>query len=169
MNPLLLLAILLRSCFLSTGGFGNLPQLHQDFLARHWATEAEFGEALAIGQISPGPNGLWVVSLAYLVHGIGGALLAVVAILIPPLLVVPISVFYKRVQDHAAIEGFVRGMMLAVVGIFAYVIGKLMEGTGVDVVSVSVALGAFCFAWIKRMPVVAIIGLGTLVGILLYR
>jgi chromate transporter len=50
-----------------------------------WAKEAEFGHA--IGQISPGPNGLWVISLGYLTYGIPGALFALIAITLPALLV----------------------------------------------------------------------------------
>jgi len=53
----------------STGGFSNLPSLHQDLLANGWASEADFAESIAIGQISPGPNGLWVICLGYLTYG----------------------------------------------------------------------------------------------------
>jgi len=65
------------------GGLNNLPSLHHDLLTQQWAREADFGEAIAIGQISPGPNGLWVISLGYLTYGWLGSLLALIAIIIP--------------------------------------------------------------------------------------
>ena len=55
-----------KASLFSTGGTGNLPSLHADLPAHGWASEQQFGEALTIGQVSPGPTGLWVVSLALL-------------------------------------------------------------------------------------------------------
>jgi chromate transporter len=62
MNPLLYFWLFLKASLFSTGGMGNLPSLHTDLLARHWATEQQFAESLAIGQIAPGPSGLWVIA-----------------------------------------------------------------------------------------------------------
>ena len=76
MNPWLLFWLLLKASLFSTSGTGNLPILHTDLLALGWATDHNFAEALAIGQISPGPTGLWVISLAFLVDGVRGSLLA---------------------------------------------------------------------------------------------
>ncbi len=72
--------LVLRASLLSSGGLGNLPLLHQDLLARHWASDRDFASALAIGQVAPGPNGLWVVALGFLVYGLPGAALSAVAV-----------------------------------------------------------------------------------------
>ncbi|MEO7909476.1 MAG: chromate transporter, partial [Roseiflexaceae bacterium] len=47
--------LMFKAALFSTSGSGNLPILHQDLLARGWATDRTFAESLAIGQISPGP------------------------------------------------------------------------------------------------------------------
>ena len=65
-NPFIYFLLFLKASLFSTGGFSNLPSLHQDLIANGWAKEVDFGESIAIGQISPGPNGLWVISLGYL-------------------------------------------------------------------------------------------------------
>src|SRR5919199_5429647 len=70
--------LMLKASFFATSGTGNIPSLHADLLARGWATERQFAESLAVGQISPGPSGLWVVSLGYLTAGLPGALLALI-------------------------------------------------------------------------------------------
>ena len=70
MNPLLLFWLLLKGSLFSTGGMGNVPILHADLLARGWSSDRQFAESMAIGQITPGPNGLWVISLGYLVGGV---------------------------------------------------------------------------------------------------
>jgi len=76
-DALLLFWLMFKAALFSTSGSGNLPILHQDLLARGWATDRNFAESLAIGQISPGPSGLWVISLGYLLDGLRGALLTV--------------------------------------------------------------------------------------------
>ena len=41
--------------------------MHDDLIPRGWATERHFAESLAIGQITPGPTGLWVIGLVLLI------------------------------------------------------------------------------------------------------
>ena len=144
---------------------GNLPSLHADFLARHWATEQQFAESLIIGQIAPGPNGLWVISLGYLTNGLLGAMLALIAITLPPLLVLLVDKLYSRVKNHPAVEGFVRGLSLAVVGIFATVLIGLLRSSGVDAYSMAIATAAIGLGLTRRIPVIGIIALAALVGI----
>jgi chromate transporter len=166
-NALLYFWVMFKASLLSTGG-GNIPILHQDLLARGWTTERQFAEALAIGQISPGPSGLWVISLGYLLDGLRGALLSLVAIALPPLLVLVVHSFYRRYGDHAATQGFVRGLSLAVAGIFVVVLAGIMNGTGLDSTSLLIALGALALGLTRRVPVIGVMALAALVGIALY-
>src|SRR6185436_8378534 len=99
-DALLFFWLMFKASLFSTSGSGNLPILHQDLLARGWATDRNFAESLAIGQISPGPSGLWVISLGYLLDGLRGALLTLVAITLPPLLV--LCWFTGSIVDGAA-------------------------------------------------------------------
>ena len=167
MNPLHYLWLFLKASLFSTGGMGNLPSLHTDLLARHWATERQFAESLMIGQISPGPNGLWVICLGYLTNGLRGALFAVVAITLPPLLVLLVDRLYRRIQDHPAVEGFMRGLSLAVVGIFAVVLAGILHSAGLNLHSLLIALGALGLGATRRVPFSLIIALAALAGILL--
>ena len=165
MNLLLFFGLLLKASLFSTGGTGNLPSLHADLTARGWATGGEFGESLAVGQVSPGPSGLWVISLGYLVAGWRGAGLALVAILLPPLLVVATDRLYRRVGHHPAMEGFVRGLGLAVVGIFVVVLWGILRNVGPDARTVGIALGSVGLGLTRRVPVPAILALAALAGV----
>lgn len=167
MNLLTFFGLVLKASMFSTGGMGNVPSLHDDLLAKGWATERHFGEALAVGQVSPGPNGLWVISLGYLLGGIQGALLCLLAILVPPVFVLALDRLYRRVQDHPAVEGFIRGLSLAVVGVFFVVLANLLRGNGLDVQSLVIAVASLGLAATRRVPVVVIIGMAALVGVLL--
>ena len=83
MNWLTFFLLFLKASLLSTGGLGNLPFLHQDLIALGWASEADFVTAIAVGQVSPGPTGLWSISLGYLTFGWWGAALALAALSFP--------------------------------------------------------------------------------------
>jgi chromate transporter len=160
--------LMLKAALFSTSGSGNLPILHQDLLARGWASDRQFAESLAIGQISPGPSGLWVISLGYLVDGLRGAVLSLVAITLPPLVVLLVAGFYRRYGGHPATQGFVRGLSLAVIGIFMVVLFGIMRTAGFSVTNMLIALGALGLGATRRVPVIVVLGLAALVGIALY-
>ncbi len=166
MNFLLYFWLFLKASLFSTGGMGNLPSLHADLLARHWAAERQFGEALTIGNVSPGPSGLWVISLGYLTGGLRGSFLALAAILLPPLLILGVERLYRRVQDHPAVEGFVQGLGLAVVGVFLVALHGILASAGLSVRSLIILLAAAGLALTRRVPVLGIVGLAGVTGIL---
>lgn len=168
MTPLLFFWLMLKAALFSTSGSGNFPILHQDFLARGWATDQQFAEALAIGQITPGPSGLWVISMGYIMDGTRGALLALLAITLPPMLVLVVHGFYSRLGHHPATQGFVRGLMLAVVGIYLIVLGGIMISTGVEPRSVVIMLAALALGATRRVPVIVVLLLAGLAGVALY-
>lgn len=161
--------LLLKASLFSTGGTGNLPSIHADLLARGWATDRQFAEALAIGQISPGPNGFWVICLGYLNDGVRGALLATLAISLPPILVLAVAALHRRVGDHPAMQGFVHGLGLAVSSIFLVVVVQLLKENGFDARSALIVLVTIGLALTKRLPVSLLLGLAGVAGALLYR
>lgn len=168
MNPFLFFWLVLKSSLLSTSGLGNLPQLFDDLTAGGYATEAEFAEALAVGQVTPGPSGLWVISLGYLVDGWRGAGLAALAIAVPPLAVLILERLYRRVGHHPAMQGFVRGLSLAVVGVFLVVLSGLLRASGVDAVALAIVAGSAALGLARRVPVLLTLALAAAVGVVAY-
>ncbi|GAC1358596.1 MAG: chromate transporter [Herpetosiphon sp.] len=167
-HPWTYLWLLLKASLFSTSGSGNLPIVHQDLLARGWASDRQFAEALAIGQISPGPTGLWVICLGYLTYGLRGAALALVAITLPPLLVLFVDRLYRRIGEHRAVKGFVHGLSLAVAGIFIVVMLDLLRGTGLDIGSLAIVLASCVLAFTRRVPILLILSGAALVGIAIF-
>lgn len=161
--------LMLKASLLSSGGLGNLASLHQDLLVRGWATDHTFAEAIAIGQLSPGPTGLWVVALGFLVTGYLGSAAAVVAILIPPLLVIPVGLLYSRYSGIHLVNGFVSGLALAVTGSVPVVVLKLAASYGFDWLSVALVGASVVLISSRRLPVAAVLALGALAGAIAYR
>jgi chromate transporter len=161
--------LILKASLLSSGGLGNLPSLHQDLIARHVATEAEFAASLAVGQISPGPGGLWVVALGYLLAGIPGGVTALVAITIPPLLVIPLGKLHRRFAERPIVRGFTRGIILAVAATVPLVFLRILASYGLDVTSVAISIACFGLLLTRRLPVIAVVAVGAAAGLVLLR
>jgi chromate transporter len=167
-NPLLYFWIFLKASLLSTGGLGNLPFLHKDLVMLGLANESDFITAIAVGQVSPGPTGLWSISLGYLTFGWMGAGLALIALSLPPLLALVVGSFYNRMEKQPVVQNFTLGLGLGVVG-FTFAVALGLAGTAVtDWRGVAIVLGALALAISKRVPVIVILGLAALAGILLY-
>jgi len=168
-NPLLYFLLFVKASLFSTGGLSNLPSLHQDLIGAGWAVDAQFGQSIAIGQISPGPNGLWVISLGYLTYGYFGAILALFAIAIPPFLVLGVAAVFARIARKRWVDGLMRGLSLAVVGVMASVCWTILRQPGVVWSGWLIAVGALLLAASRRVNLIVILGLAGAVGYLIYR
>ena len=167
-NPLLYFLLLLKATLFSTEGLSNLPGLHQDLIGEGWAVESDFGQALAIGQLSPGPNGLWLIGLGYLTYGFAGAALALLAIAIPPLLVLGIAAIYERIATLRWVGALMRGVSLAVLGILISVTWLILKSANPDWRSFIIASVACGLALTKRVNLLLILALAMVAGYLFY-
>jgi chromate transporter len=168
-DPLTTFVLVLKGSLLSSGGNGNLPSIHQDFITRHLANDGQFAASLAVGQIAPGPGGFWVVAFGYLVGGLTGGLVALVAVLLPPLLVLPIGHLHRRFAERPAVRGFTRGIVLAVAATVPLVFLRILGTYGLDVVALAIAAGSTLLIAINRIPVIVVIALGAIAGLLAYH
>jgi chromate transporter len=168
MSPLLYLWLFFKASLLSTGGLGNLPFLHKDLMDLGWAKESDFVTAIAVGQVSPGPTGLWTISLGYLTFGWAGAGLALIALSLPPLTVLVIAAFYHRLERLAAVQDFTRGLTLGVIGLTLAVALSLAGSTITDWRGILIAAGALGLALSIRVPIIAILALAAVAGVLFY-
>lgn len=168
-DPVSYFLLILKATVLSFSGLGNLPSVHQDFVSRGWATDQQFGTAIAIGQLAPGPVGLWIVALGYLTAGLGGAALAASAIALPPLLVLPAARLHGRYAETAAMRGFMRGIALGVAGTLPVILIRIIAGYGVDLGGVAIVLGAAALVASRRVRLPFVLTLAVLAGLVLYR
>lgn len=112
-----LFLVFLRAAALSVGGMAALPLLRQDLVTTGLVSERQILEALAIGRLSPGPTGLYVVTLGYFAAGAVGAVVALVAAALPPLAMVAVAGIVRRQLLSAWAAGVVRGVVLSTSGL----------------------------------------------------
>jgi len=66
------------------GGFVIIPLMQADAVdAYHWMTNTEFLNAVALGQVTPGPVTQTVAVVGYAAYGVGGGLLAALVAFLP--------------------------------------------------------------------------------------
>ena len=113
-----LLLVFLKAAMLTSGGLQALPLLQDDLIAqRHLLTTSDFATAVAIGRISPGPNGFFVLSIGYYIMGIAGLLAAALGIMVPALFGIPLVRAHRALATRTWVAGMTRGIGAAAVGL----------------------------------------------------
>lgn len=167
MSSVIFFWTLLKSILFSSGGYGPLPSLHSDFINYGWASQNQFTESLAIGQVTPGPSGLWVVSLCYLVAGLRGALLACVALLLPPLLILIVQHYYTRIANYPATQGILDGVVLVISTFSVIVVFNIFVSNGIDIETIAIASISSVLAISRRVSANVILLVSVLVGVVI--
>ena len=169
MDPLSFFLVLLKDSALGLGGLGSLPMLRQDLVATGLATDAQLVQALAIGRLSTGPTGLWIVSHGYQMAGPTGAAMALVASSLPPLMILPATAVARRWLLSVPFAGLVRGAALATAGLLSATGVSLIVPPG-DVPSwwqILIGIVATALTYQGRLHPAAVVLGGALLGVLL--
>jgi len=105
----ILYLLLLKATVTSFSGLSSLPVLRQDLVVRQaMLSDRELNLAVTAGRSGPGPNGLYVVSVGYLVGGIPGACAGWLAMITPAFLVVPLVVLVGRRAETPRVRSAIR-------------------------------------------------------------
>src|SRR5262249_56794570 len=74
------------------GGFVIVPLMQGDAVhVYHWMTDSQFLNAVALGQVTPGPVVATIAAVGYAAYGIGGGLLAAAVAFIPSFSFIPLG------------------------------------------------------------------------------
>ncbi|MCI4360544.1 MAG: chromate transporter, partial [Thermoplasmata archaeon] len=103
------------------GGFVIVPLMQHDAVTTyHWMTGTQFLNAVALGQITPGPVVQTVAVVGYAARGLGGGLLAALVAFTPSFLfVLGGGPRFDRVRASATVQTFFAGAGPAVTGAIA--------------------------------------------------
>jgi chromate transporter len=122
--------------YLGTLGFGGPVALagfmHRDLVEkRRWIEEQEYGLALALAQIMPGPLAAQLaIALGYFQRGVLGATAVGLAFVVPSfLMVVGISIVYQRYGGLWWMQALFYGIGAAVIAIIAIAAYRLARST----------------------------------------
>lgn len=102
------------------GGFAMIPAIAHESIAHGWLDERAFADAIALGQVTPGPTIISATFIGWRAAGAWGALAATAGMFGPPAIVAALaSRSLARVRQSALVRGALLGLSPAVVGIIA--------------------------------------------------
>jgi chromate transporter len=103
------------------GGFVIIPLMQHDAVVTyHWMSGAQFLNAVALGQVTPGPVVLTVAVVGYAAAGIGGGLLATLIAFLPSFVfVIAGGRHLGRLRSSARAQAFLSGAGSAAIGAIA--------------------------------------------------
>ena len=100
------------------GGFVIIPLMQADVVNHyHWMTAGQFLNAVALGQVTPGPVVLTVAVVGYAAAGVRGALFATAVAFSPSFAFVLLGASrFDRLRANPAVRGFLDGAGPAAIG-----------------------------------------------------
>jgi chromate transporter len=137
------------------GGLAMVPAIeHTVVVEEHWLDKKTFADAVALGQITPGPVAICATFIGYRVGGAVGALVATIAMFAPAIAVaLAAGHSVERFRKSPLVEGALRALAPAVIGMLAAATVSLGRA------SVDHVLGAI-IARFRTSPLFALLGGG---------
>ena len=147
------------------GGFVIIPLMQSDAVHHHWLTSARFLDAVALGQITPGPVVLTVAVVGYAAAGVVGGVVAAVVAFAPSFAIVLIgSRHFGRIRGHPIARAFLRGAGPAAIGA---ILGSvfLLAGALSELWQATVMIAAGVALVALRQGIVAVILSAAAIGV----
>jgi len=145
-------------------GYVLLAFLRADLVERrHWLTEAQLLDAIAVGQFTPGPVFTTATFIGYVLGGASGAAVATAGIFLPAFCFVAVSgPLVPRLRKSAVAGAFLDGVNVASLALMAVVTWRLGTATVVDGFTAWLALAAalLLFRWRINSAWLVLIGAG---------
>lgn len=164
--PSLFWVFLKAGALLFGSGYVLLAFLRADLVEDYgWLTEEQLLDAIAVGQMTPGPVFTTATFIGYLLAGPGGAAVATAGIFLPAFVFVAISgPLVPRLRASPIAGAFLDGVNVASLALMASVTIELARSTLVDPWTVTLASLAFVLLVRFRIGSMWMIALGAAVG-----
>lgn len=138
-----LFAIFLKiGAVLYGSGYVLFAFMQAEFVTRlGWLSQQQLIDAIAVGQLTPGPLFTAATFVGYLLGGLPGSLLATVGIFLPSFVLVGLTArWLPRLRQSAWAAAFLDGVNVASIGLMAAVAWQLGAAALVDLPAVGIAL-----------------------------
>ena len=149
-------------------GYVLLAFLRADLVThRGWLTDAQLVDAVAVGQVTPGPVFTTATFIGFVLGGMRGAILSTVGIFLPAFLLVAVSgPLVPRIRQSKTAGAFLDGVNVGSLALIAAVTWQLGRASLVDAVTVLIALASLIALLRFRVNSVWLILLGGITGLI---
>jgi chromate transport protein ChrA len=147
-------------------GYVLLAFLQADLVNRlHWLTQAQLLDAVAIGQVTPGPVFTTATFIGYMLAGVPGAVVATVGIFLPGFLFVAASrPLIPRIRGSKIAGAFLDGVNVGAVALMIAVSLQLGRAAVVDLLTGGIAALSAVILIFLRINSAWLIFAGALIG-----
>jgi chromate transporter len=148
-------------------GYVLLAFIQDDLVNRlGWLTNNQLVDAIAVGQVTPGPLSTTATFVGYLTGGIPGALLATLAMFLPGFVFVAVThPWLDKLRSSKAGSSFLNGVNFAALGLLAGVTFEVGRTALVDPLTIGVGLIAMILLVLFDLRAPWLILGGLLVGL----
>jgi chromate transporter len=149
------------------GGYVLIALIRSNLVARlGWISERQLLDAVAMGQVTPGPISTAATFIGYLLGGIRGAIVATVAMFLPAFLFVAVSgPIVPRLRRSPIASAFLDGLNVAALGLITVVAWQLFRTAVVDWTTVALALLSLVLLLRYRLNSTWLVLVGAFVGV----
>ncbi len=126
-----LFLVFLKVNLLSTSGPASVGLLYHEVVGR-MVTEGQFVQAVGLSSVLPGSDALQLAMyIGYAVGGIPGGLVALLASILPPtIIILGVTMILYRIRRQAWISNFVDGLAPAISVLMLFTAWKIFEKGG---------------------------------------
>ncbi len=167
------LTVLKISAITFGGGYTIVPVLKDEFCnKRELISEDEMLDIIALGQSAPGPIAVSVsLLLGYRLKGRSGALLGVLAAILPPMIIISvIYFFYEAFATNYWVRAALRGMSGAIAAVMLLAMFSMARQVlkKNKILSLGILVGAFLLVYFTTVSVAILILIFALLGIIVF-
>ncbi|MGA3295188.1 MAG: chromate efflux transporter [Candidatus Acidiferrales bacterium] len=150
-------------------GYVLLAFLRADLVVhRGWLTDAQLVDAVAIGQVTPGPVFTTATFIGYLLGGAKGAAVATLGIFLPAFLLVAASgPILPRIRESRIAGAFLDGVIVASLALMAVVTWQLARASITDVTTAVLAAVSLFLLLRFRLNSAWLVLIGAVAGMLI--
>jgi chromate transporter len=151
-------------------GYVLLAFLRADLVVqRGWLTDSQLVDAVAIGQVTPGPVFTTATFIGYLLGGAPGAVVATIGIFIPAFLLVAASgPLLPRIRESRIAGAFLDGVIVASLALMAVVTWQLARASIIDAMTAILAAASVVVLVRFRLNSAWLVLIGGFTGLLVH-
>ena len=125
-------------------GYVLLAFIRADLVERwHWLTESQLLDAIAVGQVTPGPVFTTATFIGYVLGGLKGGVVATVGIFLPAFVFVALSgPLVPRIRRSPIAGAFLDGVNATALSLMLVVTYQLARAAVVDITTVALAIAS---------------------------
>ena len=167
MNLFLLYALLLKATLTSFSGLASLPMVRDDLVVeRKVLTDRDLNTAVVAGRTAPGPNGLYLVSVGYYADGLPGAAVALLALMTPAFLILPMMRWFGARADSPRVKSAIRAVVLASAGLLLSTSLPLTRDAITGAVTFAIVLVSLAILVLTKIDTIWVVLGGAAIGLI---